>query len=115
MKSLVNEYRRLICHVFLNVDLQVVPIIIIAVVAYKTGTNEIGTWVTESGARIGTTYAGYMDIAIIRLSDWALIEEHHIYAFRSNNRLGKGDKNDTYEISLYDDDVYHYLNGLFNH
>ena len=85
------------------------------VVAYKTGTNEIGTWKAVSGVRIGTAYAEYMDIAIIRLSDWALIEEHHFDAVWSNNRLGKGDKNDTYEISLYDDEVYHYLNELFNH
>ena len=85
------------------------------VVAYKTGTNEIGTWKEVSGVRIGTSYAEYMDIAIIRLSDWALIEEHHFDAVWSNNRLGKGDKSDTYEISLYDDEVYRYLNELFNH
>lgn len=85
------------------------------VVSYKTGTNEIGTWETETGVRIGTAYAEYMDIAIIRLSDWALIEEQHFDAVRSNNRLGKGDQNDTYEISLYDDEIYRYLNGLFKH
>lgn len=83
------------------------------VVTYQITTSNIGVWETAGGATIASAYEESMKLSVVRLSDWSLVEEKTFVAVHSKNRLGKGDKKYTYQISLYDDEVTSYLNGLF--
>lgn len=83
------------------------------VVIYQTGKELIGHWETESGRFLSEAYGETMKFSMIRLSDWSLIEEKTFEAVRSDHRLGNGDDQYTYQISLYDEEIIRYLNGHF--
>ncbi len=83
------------------------------VVAFRIGTEHIGNWETSSGKYVAGAASEYMIIEVIRLSDWALVDERRFTATESSARLNKKGDVWTYEVSIYDDEIVQYLNGLF--
>lgn len=84
-----------------------------AVVAFRIGTERIGNWESSSGKNVAGAASEYMIIEVIRLSDWALVDERRFEATHSDSRLNKSKDVWTYEVSIYDDEIVQYLNGLF--
>jgi hypothetical protein len=84
------------------------------VVAFRIGTERIGNWETSSGMNVAGAASEYMIIEVIRLSDWALVDEQRFTATESSSRLNKKGEVWTYEVSIYDDEIVQYLNGLFD-
>jgi len=83
------------------------------VVAFRIGTERIGNWETSSGKNVAGAASEYMIVEVIRLSDWALVDERRFTATQSSSRLNKKGDVWTYEVSIYDDEIVRYLNGLF--
>ena len=83
-------------------------------VAFRIGTERIGYWEDSSGKNVAGATAENMIIEVIRLSDWALVDEQRFTATESSSRLNKKGEVWTYEVSIYDDEIVQYLNGLFD-
>lgn len=83
------------------------------VVAFREGTQKIGTWENEGGTYVAEGYTEYMMIEVIRLSDWALVDQQRFVAERSSSRINKKKDKWTYMITIYDEEIVQYLNGLF--
>ncbi len=89
--------------------LYVDPSKLTVLVGWRSGTEEIGYWATTGGVYLDHAYTQYLDLQVIRVSDWALIGERRLYPERTDANLDGS----TFSISLNSPEVKQYLDGLW--
>lgn len=79
-------------------------------VRYHITTENIGAWYTQANVYIAKAYQQTIHVEVIDIASWKLIAASDIKARRFDDSLDDGY---TYIVSIYDEDVRKYLNGMF--